>query len=186
MINKIKTAISPDYRLRREGRDWLVEEKNEIILKLRAPNRHSTGFSLDNPKKPPLAFFSKNPPPDITKVCDAMIAIVQHKTLYLFALEVKSLYKDDTDKQLANGRHFWGWLMALFKEHDHLEEMPVIQVGILAWKPRERQVRKGPTSHKTPSWLTRKKNCRDFNALFEIKNETNILMRAIIQAIGRR
>ncbi len=190
MINTIKNTISVDYHLEYKEGVWLVKEKNRTILKLRASDHDSTGFSLDNPQKPPLAFFSRGypipRPRDIAKVCDAMVAVVQHQTLYLFALEAKSLDKGYADKQLANGRHFWCWLMALFKEHKHFEEMPVIQVGILAWKPRKKQVRKGPTSHKTPSWLTRKKNCRDFDALFEIKNETNILMRAIIQAIGQR
>ena len=65
-----------------------------------------------------------------------MIAIEGNDKLYLFSLELKSQNKGYANKQLANGRHFWCWLMALYKEHGLLAKQPVSYISVLVWQPR--------------------------------------------------
>ena len=125
IIKILEQTIDDELKLKREDRDWLIPDKNTNIRAL-SPHRHSMGFSLDVPgsKQKPLAFFSSSPPQGLAKICDALIAVVDQRKLYLFAIEIKSGNKDDYRKQLANGRHFWRWLIALCKEHSYLPLKP--------------------------------------------------------------
>ena len=169
-------------QLQQNQQGWLIPDKNTNI-QVRALHKHSMGFSLDVPdsRHKPLAFFSGSPPQYLAKMCDALIAIIDQGKLYLFAIEIKSRNKDDYYKQLANGRHFWGWLIALCKEHGYLlPQAEPLYVAVLIWQPREKQVRKGATAHRGNSGVkaTTKKG---FDARFEIQNRNLIILRELIQ-----
>ena len=131
------------------------------------------GFSLDvpAPKQKPLAFFSSQPSTHLAKICDALIAVVHQGKLYLFAIEAKSGNKDDYRKQLANGRHFWHWLIALCKEHGYLpSKSELLYMAVLIWKPRKKQVRKGVTTHRGNSGIEMTREQDGFNARFKVQN----------------
>ena len=113
MIDIIEKTIALKYRLLRENRDWLLDNG----VKLRAPNRHSFAFSLDNQDEPPFVFFNASPPEHIAKMCDAIVAMNFKNELYLFVIEQKTQYPKDYKKQLTNGWHFCNWLFSLYKEH---------------------------------------------------------------------
>ena len=107
-LEKLQKAIDDKYRLTRDGRDWELADG----VKLRVPNRHSLGFSLDNRKTPPFAFFSGNPPAHVAKMCDAIVVLPYQGSLYFFVVEQKTGNKDDYARQLANGKFFCEWLVA--------------------------------------------------------------------------
>lgn len=111
IIARLEQTMKKQLKLKRNNRDWLIPGTN---IRVRSLHRHSMGFSLDVPdsKKKPLAFFSGSPPQHLAKICDALIAAVDQRKLYLFAIEIKSGNKDDYYKQLTNGRHFWRWLIS--------------------------------------------------------------------------
>ena len=180
IIAILEQTIDDELKLKRDNRDWLI---SDINIQLRSPHRHSMGFSLDVPgsKQKPLAFFSGDPPRYLAKICDALIAVVDKNKLYLFAIEIKSGNKDDYRKQLANGRHFWGWLIALCKEHGYLlPQAEPLYIAVLIWKPREKQVRKGTTAHRSNSGI-KADTKKGFDARFEIQNHNLIILHELIQ-----
>ena len=141
-------------------------------------------FSLDIPdsNQKPLAFFSIRPPRYLAKICDALIAVVDQSKLYLLAIEVKSERKNNYNKQLANGRYFWAWLIALCKEHGYLPLKPEpLYIAVLIWKPREKQVRKGATTHSKNHGI--ESATQDgFTARFEIRNRSSFRLYDLIQS----
>ena len=171
MIETIKDTIDSRYHLKRTGRSWMIGESLEI--KLTAPNRYSFGFSLDHQHHPPLAFFSGEPPTHLAKMCDAIITLKRNNELYLFCIEVKTAHKNSYEKQLANGRIFCDWLIALYKRHDHWKIGSVYILGVLIWQPREKAVRKGTTSHRHNGSI-QEVNSRDFDSAFHIANRAPI------------
>ena len=182
VIKILEQTINDDLKLKRDDRDWLVPDTNTNI-QLRSPHRHSMGFSLDAPKsqQKPLAFFSSSSPEGLAKMCDALIAVVNQSKLYLFAIEIKSGYKGDYRKQLANGRHFWGWLIALCKEHGYLlSQSEPLYIAVLIWKPREKHVHKGATAHRTNSGIETGEQA-GFTARFEIRNHSSFRLDDLIQ-----
>lgn len=110
MIDIIEKTIAPKYRLSRKNRDWLLNNR----VKLRAPNRHSFAFSLDNQSEIPFAFFNDSPPEHIAKMCDAIVAMNFKNELYLFIIEQKTKRSKQYEKQLANGRPALLQLVILF------------------------------------------------------------------------
>lgn len=172
MIDIIEKTIDEDYHLPRKNRDWLLA--NEV--KLRAPDRNSLGFSLDNEDNSPFAFFKGNPPAHMAKMCDAVIAFSFERRLYLFIIEQKTSSPGEYKKQLANGRCFCDWLFSLYKEHEYCSEDPVY-IGLLIWKPRTSPP-KGETSHKNK--LAPVKHHR-FEHFFDEKNNRNINLRKFIK-----
>ena len=183
IIKILEQTIDDELKLKRDNRDWLIPDTNTNI-RARSPHRHSTGFFLDVPdsKQKPLAFFSNSPPQGLAKMCDALIAVVDQKKLYLFAIEIKSGNKDDYRKQLANGRHFWRWLIALCKEYGYLPlKSEPLYVAILIWQPREKQVRKGATAHRGNSGIKIFKQ-KNFTTGFEIQNHNLIILHELIQS----
>ena len=180
IITILEQTIDDELKLKRDNRDWLIPDTN---IQARSPHRHSMGFSLDipAPKQKPLAFFSGHPPWYLAKICDALIAVVDQRKLYLFAIEIKSGNKDDYRKQLANGRHFWRWLIALCKEHGYLPLKPEpLYIAVLIWKPRKKQVRKGATAHRGNSGI-KAATQKGFDARFEIQNHNLIILCELIQ-----
>lgn len=144
-LETLQKAIDEKYRLTRDGRDWKLADG----VKLRVPNRHSLGFSLDNRKNPPFAFFSGNPPTHVAKMCDAIVILPYQVNLYFFVVEQKTGNKDDYARQLANGKFFCEWLVALWCHHGYCDAASVRYVGMLVWQPRQ-SPRKGRTAHRKP------------------------------------
>ena len=183
IIAILEKTIDKTLHLQQNQQDWLIPDKN-INIRVRSPHRHSMGFSLDVPgsKRKPLAFFSSRPPRYLAKICDALITVVDQSKLYLFAIEIKSERKNNCNKQLANGRHFWGWLITLCKEHSYLPlQSEPLYIAVLIWKPRKKQVRKGATAHRGNSGIkifTQK----NFTAGFEIQNHNLIVLHELIQS----
>ena len=145
MIDALRKSIKQQYHLPRNGKDWELDAD----VKLRAPNRHSLGFSLDNHEHPPLAFFSGNPPADIAKMCDAIVVLPHKDILYFFIIEQKTGNKGDYRKQLANGKFFCEWLVSLYCYYGYCDAASVRYIGMLVWKPRDIP-RKGETAHRKP------------------------------------
>ena len=180
IIAILEKTIDDELKLKRDNRDWLIPDTK---IQVRSPHRYSMGFSLDVPASghKPLAFFSSSPPQGLAKMCDALIAVVDQSKLYLFAIEIKSENKDDYRKQLANGRHFWRWLIALCKEHDYLPpQSELLYIAVLIWKPREKQVRKGATTH-TKNHGIESATQEGFTARFEIRNRSSFRLYDLIQ-----
>ena len=147
---------------------------------MRSPGRRSFGFSLD--RKPlPLAFFSASPPEGLAKVCDGMVAVLHEAKLYLFAVEIKSGYKEASREQLINGGLFWRWLMDLCMQHGHLcRSTEVCYISLLMSRPRDRAPRKGTTTHLAEDdWNA--SNIVGFNASYEVKNRDDIALTAVIK-----
>ena len=185
IIAILEQTIDGKLKLKQDNQDWLIPDINTNI-KARSPHPHSVGFSLDVPgsKQKPLAFFSSlsSRPQHLAKMCDALIAVVYQSKLYLFAIEIKTGNKHNYRKQLANGRHFWRWLIALCKEHGYLPlQSAPLYIAVLIWKPREKQVRKGATAHRGNSGIkvTTQEN---FAARFEIRNRNLIILHELIQS----
>ena len=104
-------TINKTLQLNRKGRDWSLNEKP--LIKIKAPSRHSLGFSLDCEQYGSL--FGGNAPLDIAKMCDAIIVLSCKNRDYIFVIEQKTRYKDGYKKQLSNGKYFCDWLLALLK-----------------------------------------------------------------------
>ena len=185
IIEILEKTIDNELKLKRDNRDWLIPDTDtNTNIQIRSPHRHSMGFSLDIPdsKQKPLAFFSSSPPQGLAKICDALIAVVDPSKLYLFVIEIKSGSKNDNRKQLANGRHFWRWLIALCKEHGYLSPKPEpLYIAVLIWKPRKKQVRKGATAHRSNSGI-KAATQKDFTARFEIQNRSSFRFYELIQS----
>ena len=167
-----------------ELRDRHDYSEDDILNVERALHEHSMGFSLDVPdsKQKPLAFFSSRPPRYLAKICDALIAVFDQSKLYLFTIEIKSERKNNSNKQLANGRHFWGWLIALCKEYGYLPlQSEPLYIAVLIWKPREKQARKGATTH-TKNHGIESATQEGFTARFEIRNRSSFRLYDLIQS----
>ncbi len=177
IIAVLTQAIDCQYRLKQQGRQWLIED----AVWARSPDRHSIGFSLDCDDSKPLAFFSNRPPAHLAKMCDALIAVLYRQKLYLFAIEAKSGYKANSSKQLVNGRHFWRWLIALCREHGYLNT-ETKYIALLVWQPRKRQIDKGTTAHRDD--LDIKVDPKTgFTARVEVKNRTSFSLADLIQQV---
>ena len=172
LTDRLKETIAPRYHLPRENRDWLLDKG----IRLRTPHRNAIGFSLDNAEEPPLAFFSGSPPPDLAKMCDAILALDDKEVLYLFIVEQKTADAGDYAKQLANGRLFCEWLISLYRQHGYCSRQQRIEfIGLLVWEPRPTP-RKGGTAHQ-PYESARSPL---FARFFNLRNESLIHLRDLI------
>lgn len=131
MIDTLQKSIHERYYLPRHGRDWRLANG----VRLQDTSRQSLGFSLDNQESPPLAFFSASPPARIAKMCDAIVVLLHKDTLYFFIIEQKTGNKGDYIEQLANGKFFCQWLVALYNHYDYCDAGSVQYIGMLIWKP---------------------------------------------------
>ena len=171
MISILTDSIDSCYHLRRESRDWLLVDN----VKIRAKDRHSFGFSLDNSPNRPLAFFSRNPTEHVAKMCDAIIAQMDDDILYLFVIEQKTGNRDDANKQLANGKFFCQWLISLYDYYGYWDARKVEYIGLLVWQPR-RSENKGSTSHRAMQPQTHPL----FSRYYSIENRTEFSLRELI------
>ena len=180
IIAVLEKTIDQKLHLQQNQQGWLIPDINTNI-QVRVLHEHSMGFSLDvtDSKQKPLAFFSSRPPRYLAKICDALIAVFDQSKLYLFAIEIKSERKNNYNKQLANGRHFWGWLIALCKEHGYLPLKP-LYIAVLIWQPRKKHVRKGATAHRINSGIETGEQ-EGFTAWFEIRNRSSFRLDDLIQ-----
>ena len=145
VIDTLKNVIDSQYYLPREQRDWCLANN----VRIRAPNRNTIAFSLDNEKNPPFAFMSTSPPEHIAKMCDAMIAIIHKKQAYLFVIEQKTSDKGDYKRQIANGKLFFDWLISLCCYHGYIPNESIKYIALLVWEPRPTPPR-GMTTHRQP------------------------------------
>ena len=172
MIDTIGRTIRGDYQLPRKKNYWLLKDD----VKLRIPGELSVGFSLDNEKKPPFAFFKDDPPLHMVKMCDAIIALSLGQKLYLFIVEQKTSSPGEYEKQLANGRYFCEWLFSLYKEHEYCSDDP-IYIELLIWQPRTVPP-KGETSHKNEPTSVKHHH---FEHFFEKRNNRDICLQDFIR-----
>ena len=167
-------TIHKTLQLNKKGRDWSLNEEPRITIK--APCRYSLGFSLDCEQYGSL--FGGNAPLDIAKMCDAIIVLSYKNKDYIFVIEQKTKCRNDYKKQLANGKYFCDWLLALLKEHNHYNGK-VVFIGLLCWLPREKSLRKGETRH--GNYVEKQNNETQCDLLFEIRNEAHIYLQKIIK-----
>ena len=177
-IETIKNTIHKNYHLQRDCKHWKLNDQPTV--KLRAPNPHSIGFSLDNQTPSPLAFFSNKPPKYLAKMADAILALKYKRKVYWFVIEQKTATKNDYKKQLINGKLFCDWLIALYKQYNYLPNGPIC-ISLLVWKPRERSINKGATTHYNKPSKTI--NVGTFDYSFEVQNVLDISLADIIQAV---
>ncbi len=182
VIDLLPRTIDPRYHLDREQRYWLVRGQQRNI-RLLSPSRQSFGFSLDvpDPDNPPLAFFGGRPPKYIAKMCDCMAAVLHRDRLYLFSIEIKTADKGDANRQLANGRLFWRWLMDLYRRHGHLPgSVNVFHVGLLVWQPKQKVRQRGIVTLPKSGNLKKVPTSDGFDACFEAENLVDIPLAAPI------
>ena len=174
----IQNTIDAKYHLRRQNKDWLLENN----VKVRSVNHNSFGFSLDKDDKSlsPFRFFSGKPPEHVAKMCDAIIAQRYGDTLYVVVIEQKSSSKDRYRKQLINGRLFCEWLMGLYQAHGYSDRDP-IYVGLLIWQPRPIHD-KGETTHRPLEF----RQFAPFCSLVEIRNQTLVQLHEILKAVRNK
>ena len=145
VVDTLKRAIHSRYYLPRQQRDWCLANNARI----RAPDRNTIGFSLDNGNSPPFAFMGNSPPKHIAKMCDAIIAIFYKKQVYLFVIEQKTSNKNDYKRQIANGKLFCDWLISLCGYHGYIPNDSIKYIALLVWQPRPTPP-KGMTTHRQP------------------------------------
>ncbi|MBF2761104.1 MAG: hypothetical protein ISN28_12735 [Ectothiorhodospiraceae bacterium AqS1] len=181
-IKAIEKTIGSRYRLERKNRDWLLDESDRQI-RIRVPDKNPIAFSLDKKDTNHFAFFSGNPPEGIAKICDAFLFCVYEGKGYLFIIEVKSAYREESEKQLINGRLFCDWLLSLCQEHGYLSTEFSI-VSLLLWEPRKREVAykmaSDRQSDKDDPDIERKPKTKHFGFRLEVKNRRRITLQELI------
>lgn len=174
VINALEKTIDSRYHLRRVNRDWCLDNN----VRIRAPNRDTIGFSLDDASNPPLAFLGNSPPEHVAKMCDAMIATIHKQQTYVFVIEQKTAHKDDYKKQIANGQMFCDWLIQICRFHKIIPDDAIKYIGLLVWEPRPTPP-KGTTSHKRPKQAL---SHPLFHRVFDEKNKELVLLQSLISA----
>lgn len=174
-VATLEKTIHSRYRLTRKDRYWLLNEG----VRLRAPNRHAFGFSLDRQDLKPFAFFSDTPPEHVAKMCDAIIALSHEDNLYLFIIEQKTANPDAYKKQLTNGKLFCDWLCALFRKHGYLGAEPTF-IGLLVWQPRP-SPSKGTTTHDDDKVGELDMTDLSVHRGFQAKNQQDIRLKTLIE-----
>ena len=168
-------TINEKLQLDRQGRDWSLNE--ELPITIKAPSRHSLGFSLDRDSSPLSKLFEASPPLGIAKMCDAIIVLSHKNKDYIFLIEQKTRHKNDYKKQLDNGKYFCDWLLVLLKKHGHYDG-EVVFISLLCWQPREKSPRKGTTHHGNGIIS---ENRVSSHMVFEVKNKNSIYLLNFIK-----
>ena len=174
-IDTLEKTIHNRYHMQRKDRNWLLDQG----LRLRAPDRHSFGFSLDNANKKPFAFLSDTPPEHVAKMCDAIVAQSYEESLYLFVIEQKTGNPDSFKKQITNGKLFCDWLCALYRNHGYMDDGPTI-IALLIWEPRL-SPNKGTTTHDSDNGVDElDMSDSHFHHGFQVRNQQNINLKMLI------
>ncbi len=188
IIKTIERAIDRRYHLERNDREWLLDESDKRI-EIRVPDRNSIAFSLDRRDENPFAFFGGNPPGGMAKICDAFLFCVYERQGYGFIIEMKSGHKEESEKQMINGRFFCDWLLALCREHGYLNADFSI-ASLLLWEPREQEMTRALTSSlrfdiEEPD-IERRPNTEHFPFRFEVKSRRRVDLRNLISYMDDR
>lgn len=186
LVSLFTKTIHKDFQLKRNGCFWILKNKhNGESLNFRAKDRNSFAFSLDkdNIQKQPFAFFSTNPPTNLTKICDAIIVVEYEQKALIVAIEQKSTNKKDYTKQLNNAKYFCDWLINLFKAYNYYKEYPIF-CKLLCWKPRKIPS-KGQTSHHDSNYNCRKSKISFFDFSCEVQNKSKISLLEIAKIIKK-
>ena len=171
MIDATKKAIHQRYRLPTTQGGFNLADN----IKVYPDDQSSCGFRLDNQCSPPLAFFSSNPPRNLAKMCDAIILYEDGNGTYCILIEQKTSNQSQFKKQLANGKLFCEWLIALCKEHNYTPREPVQYFGVLVWKPPPIPP-KGTTTHQPPQ----AKKDKVFDKFFDVRNDSYVDVAELI------
>ena len=172
LVELIEKTIHSSFQLNRERRNWLLDHN----VKLHSPDRHSFGFSLDNPHIPAFAFFSSNPPARIAKMCDAIVAVSHHNKSYIFVIEQKTATQKAYRQQLMNGKLFCDWLSGLFRAHNYAVG-DLVFVGMLIWKPHR------ASDKETTRPRSRPEKHQLFDHFFDVKNRKEIYLQDFIRQL---
>lgn len=171
VIENVKKTIHGRYRIKKKGGSLILDKD----IKVRSKSSELFGFSLDSTEHPPFSFLRSSPPRHIAKMCDAIVLLEHEARLYLTIIEQKTGDEADYERQLANGKFFCEWLMALFREHGYLGNSTISYYGVLIWEPRTVPL-KGTTVHQTPVPSAH----RLFDKLFNIQNESEIDVESLV------
>ena len=147
MIDLVRQAVRGRYRLQ-----WLDKYSGYFLEKrarVYASQKDSQALKLDYQKPHPFHFFSESPPPDLKKMCDAIVLHRRQDRIFCTLIELKTGDPGDSEQQLANGMMFCQWLVGLIRHHRGVPQDPVTYFGVLVWEPKD-SVSKGPTVRKPP------------------------------------
>ncbi len=140
-----KETINQKLHLeKKKDKSWSLKDIPEITI--RTPSQNSFCFSLDCRSSPLSALF-KSSSQGITKVCDAIIVLSHKDKTYIFIVEQKTQTKRDYEKQLANGKYFCDWVLALLKEHCKYNG-EVVFIFLLCWEHGKKWLPKGESQHR--------------------------------------
>ena len=181
-ICTIKRSIHGKYHLRNATKNsWVVQESHRTI-KIRSPNEDSIAFSLDRSDPEPFAFFSASPPDDFARMCDIILFCSHNNEIYLFLIEIKTGRDEGYETQVMNGKLFCDWLIALCIQHKSLNPNAIV-VPLLIWKPSEKLLHKGPTTHDRNSDNIKEKSTELFGRrVFEVQHMDTV---PIIEVISK-
>lgn len=172
LVALIKKTIHASYRLNREKRDWLLDHD----VKLRSSDRHSFGFSLDEPCNPPFAFLSGHPPAHISRMCDAIVVVSHDQKSYIFLIEQKTAHKGAYRRQLINGKLFCEWLGRLYRTHKYGVN-DLIFVALLIWRPHKASDKETTRPRAMPE------EHELFDHFFNIRNKKHIYLLDLIRQL---
>lgn len=174
MIDAVKKAIHGRYGMTRKRFGFVLDQDTKNITIYINP-KESFGFCLDNEDNPPFHFFRASPPKHLSKMCDAIVIFERGQALYFTLIEQKTGDPAEYDKQLANGKFFCEWLVALCQEHDYCASKTISYLGVLVWEPRPIPL-KGTTTHPLPEACPH----RLFDKVFDIQNQTTIDIEQLV------
>lgn len=149
IIDMLKETIDVQYHLQAGNGCWQM--KDDVTLLTNGAD--SVGFSLDvnelQTDAKPLAVFGANATKGLTRMCDAIVALMVWDRLFMVSIEKTGGSSSDFRQQLANGKMFLDWIIALSVYHDYHDGDNIEHIGLLVKGGRSRK-RKGTTTHPPP------------------------------------
>jgi len=185
LLEKFEQLIDQDWRLKREGGEWVVSEPGSEHAFLWISGRRSFAFSLDHKMKDPFPFMRPNTQlHGMRSTCDAIVIAVKGDETMVVAIEMKTKESDKAKalKQIESGRRLVEWLSGLFYLHGH-GNLSYRFCGIISLKPR-RQERKGTTSRRTSPLLPPAETSRNGDPVYVLKNHPRLNLAVLANAMG--
>ena len=178
MIEHVRAAIHGNYQVQWKRNGYPLERGHKVF----APQATAQVLKLDDAKVPePFRFFSPNPPQGLKRMCDAIVLYWKGDTLYCALIELKTGNPKGSLEQLANGKMFCDWLIALLRYHEYIPTARVTYYGVLMWHPPGIP-EKGTT---TPEPLAGEKH-KLFRKFFDIRDRLEISVDDLIDAPVKR